>query len=248
MKFPKQLFYIPAETWRSLDPDEVRATADALKQLNLYHLPYPVVTVRVSADDLVSWYDNTPNAEKQADEIIRLRRRGHIIRGPDGRNWLNFGPGAWVEYSNLCLEDPKLCRKTLMTYKHATYADRQSSGDMTVSEIDLTIITDALIVLLATRNAVKSTIEHKAAKLGIGKGDKRYSYVTTITVPKALDEDHESVKGNGAARAPHLRRGHIRHQPYGPKRAFTKDVWIAPMFINADPDWVSKRERYNVSL
>jgi hypothetical protein len=106
-----------------------------------------------------------------------------------------------------------------------------------------------LIVLLATRNAVKHTTENKLAKLGIGKKNKRrYSYSTTITLPDELeleaDPEHHT---QGKPKCPHLRRGHIRRQHWGPARAYEKKVWIAPIFVNADHDFVATRTHYNVS-
>jgi hypothetical protein len=51
------------------------------------------------------------------------------------------------------------------------------------------------------------------------------------------------------SKAPHLRRGHIRQrQHYGPGNHFVKKIWIAPVFVNADPDFVNQRAAYNVAV
>jgi hypothetical protein len=108
--------------------------------------------------------------------------------------------------------------------------------------------TCVLITLLATRNIIKTTKVNKLAKLGIGgKKDllKRFAYTTTITIPDDLD-DHESVRPGGP-RCPHLRRGHIRRQRFGPGRQHEKKIWIAPVFVNADPDFVNQRAAYNIN-
>lgn len=101
-----------------------------------------------------------------------------------------------------------------------------------------------LLVLLATRNVIRETVVNKAAKLGIGKN--RYPYTTTLK----LGTIEQSV-GNGAPgspRRPHLRRGHIRNQKYGPGFEFTRLKWIEPVFVNAAEGWVENaRTAYNVS-
>lgn len=243
MRMPKHLFYIPAETWFSLSPDEVEATVGGLKKMGLYHLPYPEITVRVGVDAIIHFKADRVHRNHHILEL--LTQRGWIIQNPDGWCFTNIGYGGWVEYANLSLTHPERCVKSLCMQGHEQFKDSTIMTDLYNGESDL--VTDVLIVLLATRNAVKHTIEHKAAKLGIGKKDRRFTHVTTISVPKVLDENHPSLK-TGGPRAPHLRRGHIRHQRHGPKFAFARDIWIEPVFVNADPDWVSTRERYNVSL
>lgn len=103
-----------------------------------------------------------------------------------------------------------------------------------------------LIVLLATKNAVKVTTENKLAKLGIGRSRNRFASTTTISMPHEMadDPDHPAT---GSTKAAHLRRGHIRRQPYGKNRLMEKKIWIAPIFVNADPEFVASRESYKFS-
>lgn len=106
-----------------------------------------------------------------------------------------------------------------------------------------------LIVLLATRNIVKERTKDKLLSMGIGarKNNYRPLYTTTLTLPKTRVRDDGQPANVGVSMRPHLRRGHIRHQKYGPKRAFTKLIWIEPCFVNADEDFVSTRSAYNTS-
>lgn len=107
-----------------------------------------------------------------------------------------------------------------------------------------------LIVLLATRNITKERTKDKLLSMGIGtkKNNYRPLYTTTLTLPRAVTKDDGQPASVGAMKRPHLRRGHIRHQKYGPKLAFTKLIWIEPCFINADEDFVSTRSAYNTSM
>lgn len=103
-----------------------------------------------------------------------------------------------------------------------------------------------LIVLLATKNAVKTVKEHKLAKLGIGKKRNPYVRTTTLTIGKITEIADGKGGHDGSHRRPHLRRGHRRAQRYGPKWEFTKDIFIEPVFVNADEGWIAERTAYNV--
>jgi hypothetical protein len=100
-----------------------------------------------------------------------------------------------------------------------------------------------LVAVLASRNVVKTVKHSKAAKLGIGKN--RYEYTTTLSVPTQLENDPDHAP-TGRTVCPHLRRGHIRRQHYGPNRELIKQVWIAPVFVNADERFVNSRKAYNM--
>jgi len=108
-----------------------------------------------------------------------------------------------------------------------------------------------LIVLLATRNAIKVRTKDKLAALGIGKrkltSNQKPLYTTTITLPHLPVTDSKG-EPTGRTVSPHLRRGHIRQQAWGPRRSFHKAIWIEPMFVNADPSYVSSRVAYNTSI
>lgn len=105
-----------------------------------------------------------------------------------------------------------------------------------------------LVVLLATKNLVKNTIVDK--DLARGKFNKSKAYrkdypiTTTITIGQ-ISETHTSGHGGGTVR-PHLRRGHIRTQKYGPKYELSKKIFIEPVFVNADEGWIAERRAYNV--
>lgn len=103
-----------------------------------------------------------------------------------------------------------------------------------------------LIIALATSNIEKKVDLNKRAKLGIGK--KKNSSITYLHLPKTVYVGATSTgNGTGQTRRMHLRRGHRRNQRIGPGRTQHKDVWIAPMFINADDAFVPAVKEYRLT-
>lgn len=237
----RELFIIGSDAWAALDPKEVRATVADLKELGLYKLPYAAVDVGLPYH-----------------EVVR-------VTGPDGKpandnKFINgvhrdipkHFDGALVLFEDVRAEKPDYPTSVQFAdIRRKYYFNRQVGGvalkiDGTVDEETPNFVKDILIVLLATKNAVKTRTKDKLAALGIGKHKNRHVYTTTITLPKVLEEDAEH-KPTGLHVRPHLRRGHIRRQHYGPARELIKKVWIDPVFVNADKDFVESRERYNLS-
>lgn len=110
---------------------------------------------------------------------------------------------------------------------------------------------ELLIVLLATKNHI---IEQKKDKdLARGRFNKKQAYrkdypITTTIVIGKITETYESKGGIGSAKRPHMRRGHIRTQHYGPKNELTQKIFIQPVFVNADEGWISERKAYNIGV
>jgi hypothetical protein len=108
-----------------------------------------------------------------------------------------------------------------------------------------------LIVLLATKNIEKTTKFHKDISKGktssATKHRERYAYTTTLTIGK-ITENYDGSEFTGVSRRPHLRRGHVRTQHYGPRNEMTKKVFIPSVFVNGSEDLKSNRVAYNVSF
>ena len=111
-------------------------------------------------------------------------------------------------------------------------------------------VANYLLVALAAKNAVKTTKENKLAKLGIGKKNPKnsYAYTTTISIGKITETTEGEGGSGGWTVRPHLRRGHIREQRYGPNNQYSKKVFIQPVFVNASGDFINSRAAYNVKV
>ncbi len=108
-----------------------------------------------------------------------------------------------------------------------------------------------LIVLLATKNIEKTTKFHKDISNGkvskATKHRKKYPYTTTLTIGR-ITENYNGSEFTGMSRRPHLRRGHVRTQHYGPRNELTKKIFIPSVFVNGSEDIKSSRVAYNVSI
>lgn len=109
-----------------------------------------------------------------------------------------------------------------------------------------------LIVLLATKNIEKQTTETKLQKLK-NKTRKRgstyrYSGITTLRIGKIVDSSDTILNSRDPVR-PHLRRGHIRNQRFGEGYKESRQIFIQPVFVNADDGWIeNQRKEYRVKL
>lgn len=264
------LFIIPPDVWATASRDEVAATVAGLKEAGLYKLPYPRVTVRLAADSLLRWTapfdpktavfvnDAALTGGKDVPVAEMVKRHRLVLDEETGTYISQWGKLVWCEARGLT-EDVSGAR--LVTGSEGG-VDNEMKCVWHRFETDITdqvnavpalqAVTDLLVVLLATKNAIKTTRSNKLAKLGIGKykGHKDFKYITTISLPPAeeMEDDAEHPAGTGSPKCPHLRRGHFRNVHYGPKRAFTRAAWIAPVFVNADKEWTKTRAAYNVSL
>jgi len=116
--------------------------------------------------------------------------------------------------------------------------------------LTVTLCMQILIVLLATKNTKIEQILNK--QLMRGKFNKSQEYrskfpiTTTISIGKIVETYTQDGEDSRNVR-PHLRRGHLRTQHYGPKNELTKKIFIQPVFVNASEGWIAERRAYNVS-
>jgi hypothetical protein len=106
-----------------------------------------------------------------------------------------------------------------------------------ITKAVMNALPSVLICFLATKNAVKTTTRNRLAKFGIGK--QKAEYVTTITIGARYDSSGQHIDTKTHKRA-HFRRGHIRRQHHGPNNSLEKKIWIDPIFVNADQEYVPR--------
>lgn len=236
----QHLFQISHETWAATDPQTVNTIAEDLKSLDLFRLPYDFVTVRLPLTVTATDQDVSHIWVKERwKDCFEMREDGKYHWVHEG---VYFDVELFGEHNVRVFAD----KPTPMFKPFSFIADRRPNGDA-LKVCDAEYIKSLLIALLATRNAVKSTKHCALRKYGINPAKNRFDYITTISLPRDLPEDTEH-KPTGQKRCPHLRRGHKRDQRHGPKNSYVKSIWIAPIFVNADENFVNQRKAYNVSL
>jgi len=226
---PRQAFRLSPDAFNASNSEEIVETVKVMKQLGIFKLPYADIDIIVPLAKLIT--SSTDTEQRRASRTpTYIRFEGHEPAGI----WLDEGPngirGQWYPFSELL---------RISNTEHFTVEK--------YNEVELKLHNywkDLLIVLLVTKNAIKETKHNKLGKLGIGK--LKHEYVTTISIGKPINDPSEPVTP-GKAKCPHLRRGHVKSQRYGPNFQFSKLIFIEPCFVNGDRDWVSTRTAYNVS-
>lgn len=246
---PEQCFRISVETLAAMSRDEVDATARDMRECGVFEPPYEVFDLEMPLAVIVAV------CSKSADEYYHLM--ANHPAADESTTLFRYREGKFVESffrtpgkppSSLRVIDSELRAKDSQ-YASKYPDDVADTTNRLFGETMAETFYEALLVLLATRNAEKETKECKAAKLGIGKPGIRHRYTTTIRVGHVTEiVDGDKSSGEATRRRPHLRRGHIRHQHYGPGNKFIKPIFIQPVFVNADDDWVAERTAYNVSV
>lgn len=247
-KQPTQLFIIGHAALASLTDEEVDATVAALKEVDLYRLPYDRVSVRLQTDDCV--------LNDGSVRVTELDAKFNFWQDPKtGRMHSRMGPAHYMEFRNVNLRGEHATTWCVHDGSDPGWRPYEFQAPDIFNELNgqrnPERVAAILVTLLVTRNAVKETTHNKSARLGIGGkklgSTKRYEYVTTISVPAAAEMEDDPEHAPGTTRAAHLRRGHIRRQHYGPRNSMVKLKFINPVFVNADADWVSTRAAYNVT-
>lgn len=252
MNNKRQLFVILGETVAALSFDEVDATVKLLKENGLFSLPFDTIDVRIHGDCIATF---SPEIADRP-ETDPLLAKGFILKHKD-HYITNFGKKFWCEFRNINLSH--------FNYQKMAILEKGNALGYTPYERDLTdskkygerycpkererdLIAELLIVLLSTRNIVKTTKRDKLAALGIGKSKHKHEYVTTISLPHDLESDPDHVPQPGQPKCPHLRRAHMRSQHYGPKNALIKRILVPAVIVNSDKEWTKTRTAYNLSI
>jgi len=237
-QIPRQLFRISSELIDSVAKETVDHICADLQTLGMFKLPYPKIDVEFPIEKFVIM-GHTCMAVLIKKEIP-----------PETDQVIKIYPDTYMRYTGLSIQGADSV--TIELYK-PTYRCRKTIP------LDEQMLQDGfgqawnvvqlLVAVLATRNVVKQTTHNKLARLGIGHRSDRYEYTTRLLPPTdAPEATGEGAPTEGRPKCPHLRRGHIRNQRHGPNYEFVKQIWIEPIFVNADREWTKTRTGYNFSL
>ena len=249
----RQLFILDDQVWDSMTFEDVQATINDMRELDLAKPPcqYFDIMTKARAVDLIQNHlveDDQRLGEKyHHDDMIfqfsfsedfKQVSADLLIILPNSKKPLSFIQDMFREdgpYSLFTEEQQKEEHKDLCNW----------------IILIATWVLAYLLVALAAKNSVKTSKQNKLAKLGIGKKNVKnsYAYTTTISIGKITETEKvgDGSKGGWTVR-PHLRRGHIREQRFGPNNQYSKKVFIQPVFVNAVEGFVNNRAAYNVKM
>ena len=232
-----QLFMVSQEIMAALTLEELVATIKSMIEMNLLQAPFLNFDVCLPKDALngvMAKYGFEGIDKRDVTCYIKYRLRD-----------LNIDRTAGVRIDLSPVDRPDL---SFIEFIERTNPDPEDRKQVLTQFRSLGLrVLSTLVVLLATKNVVKTVKVDKLAKLGIGK--HRHSTTTTLTIGKITERSDGSAEtGHGIEKRPHLRRGHPRDQRHGPGLQFVKRIFIQPMFVNVDKEWLAERTAYNVRL
>lgn len=243
-KEPLELFRLSPEIWKAMNYKDIMLTAGDMDEMGLMLSPYSKYAIETP----LKFIKGIIEQEEVAPEINNLivvfeyEMRKRMIEGVEREEPIS------LIFTSLSL-DKKIVKGPINT--------TSQEFKKTNVELQKNIITFAwdlrtiLVVLLATKNSKIDKIANR--NLLTGKSNKKnayrknYAYTTTISIG-AITENHCGEGDDPRTMRPHLRRGHIRTQKYGPNFSMEKKIFIDPVFVNASEGFIQKRSAYNVSL
>ena len=248
-----QLFIIDDEIWQNSSADEIFSTADDMLEMDIFYPPCKHFEVLIRSSFVLHMIKQEQGNEYGKEMIddhqqnfyrveIKTNMAEHWYEDIDGELGIkDRRTGIW---NGMYWAINKGLIEGRITEEEASKRREQTA-------YTINFILHILIVALATRNVVRKNKPSRMAKQGISASrlKKDYDYTTMLTIGKVEGAEREGGGDTGGWKVrPHLRRGHIREQKYGPSNMMSKKVFIQPVFVNAADGVVSQRKAYNVRM
>jgi len=239
------LFVISREVLHAVSFQEVKETVKAMHSAGVFKAPFEEIDVIINAN-LYEFQKFVEPRWTPADTIAEDEFFSMIVK------YISKNDGYDAYF---CARNDKLRRFVSLEEAIEKVKNSEFTGDIKKFADDLrttiACIYGTLVVLLATKNIEKRTHETHIKKHASGskkrKSQYRYSGITELHIGK-ISETFNSDGSRGPVR-PHLRRGHVRNQRIGEGRKDVKQVFIQPVFVNADDGWIeNQRKEYRIKV
>jgi len=230
----RQLFVIGEEIWSSIDRDVVISTCDALQELNIFEAPFEEFDLRVST------------TKASLAKFMKFEDQYLSSLGDDASSTTTF------RYKIKKIEEQMFFqykRKLGNKFIDKKNAEKLLGIPTQSADFFADLFLSTLIALLATKNVEKETETIKKHGPKSRKRPREYRYITTIKIGKITETMRSEASGERAPVRAHLRRGHIRNQRIGEGRKDVKQIFIQPVFVNADDGWIeNQRKEYRIKI
>ena len=248
----RQLFVLGPEIWSAIDKSEVMATAVSMRDAGVYDLPYEEFDISAYGETrhIMLWIYQSPSDHdvlwdslKEDKTPVEMNFRYRVI--DDKHYTYSMKVNVGKDYVFL----PQGSDELLSAFNSLDPENAHLMNDLAADALLTT-----LNVMLATRNVEKDVAHNpKRYKDPMSKGgikqirNKDYEYITIIKIGKIVDTMRSD--GHRGPVRPHLRRGHVRNQRIGEGRKEVKQIFIQPVFVNADDGWIeNQRKEYRIKL
>ena len=230
------LFRLSDDILSCFDMEDIRATYNDMLALNLDKDPYPYYAIEVKVKFM----------------YLFGKKTGLLIGEDDGTDPSIMQATCVFIYE--LDDDGEHYHFDVLMYAMGKYVDLLAAATLNKNKEQENYVNGIaeylryfLMVILATKNAEKVTKKNlaKAISPRQRKDAAKYGYTTTIQIGK-ITESYGSSTLTGGAKRPHLRRGHIRTQRFGKGNAEVKKIFIQPVFVNADENWINEQKTYRV--
>jgi hypothetical protein len=271
-----QVFVIDDQVFDGLTKEEVKATAEAMKETDCFRLPYNDVKVRISWNVMFRLAGINPGGttrEKLRDDLMCEGVIGLPFPHPGkSGEWVPYGARLQdklqaafeKEFPSIPLNegDPLPDMRNISRCHPIDQRRYQSIRPDENWDWPITVLCpgyppDPEIIAGTVHNSLRTALIVVLASKGVIKEERKLTGLQRLRRQKLEDgvtitdiclDPRLSIALGGTHNSPrmHLRRGHVRSQHHGSGMTLIKKIFVEPTWVCADADFMVTRTAYTV--